>query len=152
MRNKFLQQEGLGFKLLLPIELHHELFRESSNFFQEVRLDKQNLVEQLTWTGAMLYDLCNARLNACRAEDAKEPLSLASMFADDVSRQDIVDALDQMHRPRDAFKLVYEVMLSHCSNFSEEQAQWQIPRLVLENVRQQQSDRVQAFHRGFRPA
>lgn len=152
LRNKFLQQHGIGFKMLLPLELHREVFRESSEFFQEVRLDKQNLVEQLTWTGAMLYDLCNARLNACKTDEAEGNLSLAEMFAEDVTRQDVVDALDQMHRPRDAFKLLYEVMLAHCSNFSEEQSQWRIPRLVLDNVRQQQADRVQAFHRGFRPA
>ena len=35
MNNKFLQQEGIGFKMLLPIELRHELFRESNAFFQE---------------------------------------------------------------------------------------------------------------------
>src|SRR5205814_8724591 len=52
--NKFLQQEGIGIKLLLPIELRHALFKESSAFFQEARLDKQSLVERLTWTGAML--------------------------------------------------------------------------------------------------
>lgn len=151
LHNKFLQQEGIGLKLLLPIELRHELFRESSVFFQEARLDKQSLVERLTWTGAMLYDLCNARLNAC-LEPNGERISLGDLFEKDVTRQDIIDALDQMHQPRDAFKLIYQCIQDHCSNVAEEQAQWKIPRLVLETTRRQQADRVQDFYRGVRPA
>ncbi len=153
MHNKFLQQEATGVKALLPVELRHEIFRESANFFQEARLDKQSLVERLAWTGPTLYDLCNARLEACRLPEAKEqPISLVDLFSDDVGRQDIVDALDQMHQPRDAFKLLYQCIQEHCSNVTEEQQEWRIPRLVLETVRRQQSDRVQQFYRGMRPA
>ncbi len=156
MRNKFLQQEGIGVKLLLPLELRGELIRESSNFFQEARLDKQSLVEQLSWTGAMLYDLCNARMKACLEASGQgeenSTLSLSDMFDEDVTREHVVDALDQMHQPRDAFKLIYECMHSHCSSFTEEQAKWRIPRLVLENARKQQAHRLQMFQRGFHPA
>jgi len=151
LSSKFLQMEGFGFKLLLPLELRHALFRESSAFFQEARLDKQNLIEQLGWTGATLYDLCTARLQACLEEGA-EPIALADLFAEDVSRQDIVDALDQMHQPRDAFKLLYRCIQEHCSNVTDEQPQWRIPQLILETVRRAQSDRVQQFTRGVRPA
>lgn len=150
LNNKFLQQTGVGAKLLLPIELRYELFRESTAFFQEARLDKQNLIERLAWTGAMLYDLCTARLTACRDDDTA--LSLTDLFESDVTRQDLVDALDQMHQPRDAFKLIYQCMQEHCSGVTEDQARWRIPRLILETVRKQQSDRVQAFYRGVRPA
>ncbi len=152
LNNKFLQQSGVGLKLLLPIELRYELFRESTAFFQEARLDKQNLIERLSWTGAMLYDLCTARLNACREEGAGEQITLTDLFESDVTRQDIVDALDQMHQPRDAFKLLYQAMQEHCAGVTEEQAAWRIPRLILETVKKQQSDRVQAFYRGVRPA
>lgn len=151
LNNKFLQQSGIGFKMLLPIELRHALFKESSSFFQEARLDKQNLVERLSWTGAMLYDLCDARLKACRPA-AAEPIGLLDLFAEDVTRQDLVDALDQMHQPRDAFKFLYACMVEHCSNVTAEQNEWKIPRLVLETVRKQQSDRVQQLYRGIRPA
>jgi hypothetical protein len=149
--NKFLQQEGFGLKMLLPVELRHALFKESSAFFQEARLDKQNLVERLTWTGSMLYDLCDARLRACRAEGA-EPIALLDLFAEDVTGRDLVDALDQMHQPRDAFKLLYRCLSEHCSNVTAEQGQWRVPRLVLEQVRKQESDRVQQLYRGIRPA
>jgi hypothetical protein len=149
--NKFLQQESVGIKMLLPIELRHALFKESSAFFQEARLDKQNLVERLSWTGAMLYDLCDARLKACH-DPAAGVISLLDLFAEDVTGKDLVDALDQMHQPRDAFKFLYACLAEHCSNVTAEQEQWKIPRLVLETVRKQQSDRVQQLYRGIRPA
>jgi len=149
--NKFLQQESFGLKMLLPVDLRHALFKESSAFFQEARLDKQNLVERLSWTGSMLYDLCDARLKACRDREA-EPISLLDLFAEDVTGRDVVDALDQMHQPRDAFKLLYRCLSEHCSNVTAEQGQWRVPRLVLEQVRKQEAERVQQLYRGIRPA
>jgi hypothetical protein len=151
LNNKFLQQDGIGVKMLLPIELRHALFKESSAFFQEARLDKQSLVERLAWTGSMLYELCDARLRACLAPDAPA-ISLLDLFAEDVTGRDLVDALDQMHQPRDAFKFLYACMSEHCSNVTVEQNQWRIPRLILETVRKQQSERVQQLYRGIRPA
>jgi len=156
--NKFLQQDGFGMKMLLPIELRHALNKESSQFFQEARLDKQNMVERLTWTGAMLYDLADSRLQACadprEAPEGAEPkpLRLLDLFADDVTRQDIVDALDQMHQPRDAFKFLYQCLTEHCSNVTADQEQWRVPRLVLETVRKGQAERVQQLYRGITPA
>jgi hypothetical protein len=151
LNNKFLQMERTGFKLLLPIELRHAIFRESSAFFQEARLDKSNMIERLQWTGSMLYDLCNARLQACLREGSST-ISLRDLFDDDVSRQDIVDALDQMRQPRDGFKLLYQCVQEHCSNVTEDQPAWRIPRLTLDQVRKQQAERVQQLWHGVRPA
>ncbi len=155
MSSKFLQMDGVGLKLLLPIELRHLLFRESSAFFQEARLDKQNLIENLSWTGATLYDLCTARMRACRVQDNR-PLSLGDLFDEDVRRQDVVDALEQMRQPRDAFKLIYQCIQEHCATVTEDQAEsdgaWRIPRLILETVRRRQADRVLQLTRGMRPA
>ena len=66
--NKFLKHPGLGLKLLLPIELERLLDRESRDFHQRARLDKQNLIRSLGWTGQSLYDMANARIAACAAE------------------------------------------------------------------------------------
>ncbi len=151
LNNKFLQQKRLGVKMLLPIELRYALFKETSSFFQEARLDKQSLVERLTWTGAMLYDLCNARLEACRSPDA-DPVTLLDLFAEDVTRQDLVDSLDQMHQPRDALKFLYRCLNEHCSNVTADQGAWRVPKLVLDSIRRQEVDRVQQLHRGIRPA
>lgn len=151
LNNKFLQIEGVAFKLLLPIELRHSLFRESAAFFQSARLDKQNLIERLSWTGATLYDICNARVQACRKPGA-EPVSLVDIFDADVTRQDLIDALDQMRQPRDAFKFLYQCVQEHCSRVTQEQAAYRIPKIVLDMVRKQQSERVQQLGRGLRPA
>jgi len=151
LSNTFLQHSGFGVKLLLPIELRHELFRESTAFFQEARLDKQSMVERLSWTGAVLYDLCTARVNACRDQGAA-PLPLIELFEDDVTRQDLVDALEQMHQPRDAFKFLYQCIQEHCAGVTEDQTKWRIPRIILEMVKRQQCERVQMLYRGVRPA
>jgi len=149
--NKFLQLDGVSVKMLLPIELRFALFREPQAFFQKARLDKQNLVERLTWSGAMLYDLCDARLQACLAPNA-QPTTLLDLFAEDVTRQDLVDALNEMHQPRDAFKFLYRCMTEHCSNVTKDQNEMRIPRLVVEHTRKLESDRVQELYRGIRPA
>lgn len=149
LNNKLLQQEGVGIKLLLPIELRHLLFKESGAFFQEARLDKQNLIERLAWTGPMLYDLCDARLSACR-RDGADPITLLDLFAEDVTRQDLNEALGSMQQPRDAFKLLYQCLTEHCASASG--PVWRIPRPILEMVRKQQVDRVQQLYRGIRPA
>jgi hypothetical protein len=151
MNNKFLQQDHFGIKMLLPLDLKHELFRESAEFFREARLDKQNLIERLTWSGAMLYDICTARLNACRGDET-EPMSLRDLFDESVSHQDLVDALDQMQQPRDAFKLMYQVIQEHCASVPEETPTWKIPKLTLDAVRKHQVERLGTMLRGQRPA
>ena len=45
--NKFLKHPGLGFKLLLPIELWRFVEREEREFYQRSRLDKQNMIPSL---------------------------------------------------------------------------------------------------------
>jgi hypothetical protein len=151
LSNKFLQQEGVGVKLLLPMDLQHALLRESNAFFQEARLDKQHMVENLAWTGAMLHDLCETRLNTCRVHDAGH-LPLIDLFAEDVTRQDLIDAFDKVRQPRDAFKLLYRCMNEHCAGFTRSQSEWRIPRATLTNVLKTEVARVQQVLRGIRPA
>jgi hypothetical protein len=150
LNNKFLQQEGLGCKLLLPMELRHAVFRESSTFFQEARLDKQSLIEHLSWTGATLYDLCESRINACANAGTTAP-KLIDLFAEDVTRQDVVDSLDRLHQPRDAFKLIYRCMTEHCAAVTRGDGNWKIPRHILNAVVKQEAERVQQLFRGIRP-
>lgn len=151
LNNKFLQMDGVGVKLLLPVELRYALLRESTAFFQGARLDKQSLVERLSWSGTTLYDLCNARLQACLVSGAA-PITLRELFEDDVSRHEIAEALDQMRRPRDAFKLLYRCVQEHCSSVSDEDPKWKIPRALLETVKKREQERVDQLARGVRPA
>lgn len=149
--NKFLQQDGVGLKLLLPIELGHLLRREGADFYQRARLDKQHLIEQFTWSGAMLYDLCSQRLEACAAP-GEDVIGLGDLFEEDVAKQDVIDALDQMQQPRDAFKFLYQVVNEHCSTVPQDQPAWRIPRLTLHQVRKLQSKRLHELQRGVTPA
>lgn len=149
--NKFLKQEGIGIKLLLPIELSYLLNKEGPAFFQEARLDKQNMIEKLSWSGATLYDLCSARLNACASAAGSDPLTLTSLFEDSVTRQTLIDALDQMHQPRDAFKFLYGVVQEHCRLLADDAADFRINQLTLDTVRRTQSQRVQELYRGLTP-
>jgi hypothetical protein len=153
--NKFLQQQSIAVKLLLPLELRYQLQRESGEFFQEARLDKQHMIDRLTWSGATLYDLCSNRLRACRKPPQNEtevrPIQLTDLFEEDVNRQMLIDALEQMHQPRDAFKFLYAVVQEHCRMVSADEASYRIPRLTLETVRRAQAQRVQELHRGLTP-
>ena len=149
--SKFLQQDRIGVKLLLPLDLKHLAGRESGSFFREARLDKQNLVERLAWSGATLYDLCTARVNACLAPGA-EPVSLMGMFEETVRQQDVVDALDQLQQPRDAFKFLYQLIQEHCSSVPEESPQYRIPRALFDAVRKRQVERMQEMLKGVRMA
>jgi hypothetical protein len=149
--SKFLQQEGVGIKLLLPIELRYLVQKEDAAFFEEARLDKQNLVDNLAWSGATLYDLCCDRLRAChKDEDAK--IALTDLFDEDVGRAMLVEGLGQMRQPRDAFKLLYSVIREHCHNVPDEEAVYRIPRHTLEIVRREQAQRIMELRQGLGPA
>ena len=148
LRNKILQMPGVGLKFLLPLELREFLSRESADFFREARLDKQNLVEKLSWSGATLFDLCNARLNACAIAEASP--NLMDFFHPDVDRREVVDALDQMQQPRDAFKFLYGLVQEHCSNLVEADEDPGIARPTLDLVRKRHVERREEVLRGLR--
>lgn len=150
LSNKFLQQEGLGVKLLLPMELKHAVFRESSAFFQGARLDKQSFIEQLAWTGPTLYDLCETRIRAC-SELPETPPALLDFFEPDVTKNELMDSLERLHQPRDAFKFIYRCMTEHCASVTRSEPRWKIPRHIMQNVLKSESDRLAQMNRGIRP-
>ncbi len=164
--NMFLQQKGVGVKLLLPLELRQLIHRESPAFFEEARLDKQHLVDRLTWSGSTLYDLCTSRLHACQVQSVTETapassdspadpdklIQLMDLFQPDVSRDAVIDSLDQMQQPRDAFKFLYNLIQEHCRLSPEDDPSFKIARITLDNVRRAQAQRVQDLHRGLSPA
>ena len=152
--HKILQQDGLGIKMLLPIELGYELRKQDADFFMGARLDKGNLIERLEWTGVNLFDICNHRVEAVCQEpdDEGKPTALKDLFEESVSVQDLVDALDQMKQPRDAFKFLYEIIIQHCKGSTDADPVFLIPKLTLEQVRRHQAQRVQDLARGYSAA
>ncbi len=123
--NKFLKHPGLGVKLLLPIELSWFLSREDKTFYERSRLDKQNLIPSLEWTGESLYDVANDRLNACRMEGA-EPITLRAFFDPAVSDADLIASFARMRVPRHMFKFMHRLLVEHCASFSDTNPHWMI--------------------------
>jgi len=148
MNNKFLQQEGVGIKMLLPIELSHMLASEDMEFKRKARLDKQNVVNPLKWTGTTLYDLCSWRFKNCQKSESGATISLEHIFDESVGSNYLIDALDQMHQPRDAFKFLYAVVLEHCRNTPDSSEDYQISRATLDYARREHSQRVVDLYRG----
>lgn len=153
LSNRFLQMEAVAFKLLLPIELRHALMRESSAFFQDARLDKQSTIEQLSWTGVALFDLCNQRLNACRPPGI-ESITLSDLFGADVTREHLLDALEQMRQPRDAFKMLYQCIHEHVMRTVEDPgdpATHRISKATLDESRRHHAERLRHLALGVSP-
>jgi hypothetical protein len=128
--NKFLKQPGLGLKLLLPIELSQYVQNEGHDFFQRARLDKQNMIPSLEWTGASLYDLANARVAACAKEGASPKLQ--EMFDPSISSQRLIDAFAMLRVPRHLFKFLYRLLVAHCQSFVDSDPSWQISPATFE--------------------
>ena len=149
MNNKFLQQERIGVKMLLPIEVSQMLAAEDVEFRRQARLDKQNVINPLKWTGTTLYDLCSWRFKNCQRSDNASAAPLEALFTDDIDSADLIEALDQMHQPRDAFKFLYAVVLEHCRNTPGDSEDYKISRSTLDYVRREQSQRVVDLYRGM---
>jgi hypothetical protein len=122
--NKFLKHPGIGFKLLLPIELEHHIEREDRDFYQRARLDKQNMIPSLEWTGEALYDLACARIQACALPD-RSP-TLTELFEPAVSERRLMDAFRTLRVPRHLFKFMYRLLVAHCNAFTDQQPSWKI--------------------------
>jgi hypothetical protein len=128
--NKFLKQPGMGIKLLLPRELADHLHREDRDFYQRARLDKQNMIPSLEWTGEALYDLANARIRSCGA-DGQQP-TLRSLLDDSITDQRLIDAFRALRVPRHLFKFLYRLLVAHCNAHTDDKPAWQIPRETFE--------------------
>lgn len=130
--NKFLKHPGIGFKLLLPAELTYFIDREDRQFHQRARLDKQNLIRSLEWTGQSLYDLANARLKAC-ATPGHSP-GLPDLLDPAIDHNRLVNALRSLRVPRHLFKFLYRLLVTHTNAHSEENPVWRISGETFETV------------------
>ena len=122
--NKFLKHPGIGLKLLLPIELAHHIEREDRDFYQRSRLDKQNMIPSLEWTGEALYDVATMRLKACAMADHSP--SLPQLFEPSVNDRRLMDAFRTLRVPRHLFKFMYRLFVAHCNAHTDEQPSWKI--------------------------
>ncbi len=145
--NKFLKHPGLGIKLLLPIELERLVDREDRDFHQRARLDKQNMIRSLAWTGQSLYDMAIARIRACAIEGSTP--SLATLFDQSVDQRRLIDAFAGLRVPRHLFKFMYRLFTAHCNSHSDENPVWQISSGTFESVLALYQRDQEAFDRGL---
>lgn len=147
--NKFLKQPGLGFKLLLPIELATFVEKENRDFYQRARLDKQNMVPSLEWTGQSLYDLANARLAACG--DSRNAPKLRDLFEPSISDSRLVDAFASLRVPRHLFKFLHRLLVAHCQQHVDTAPVWQVSSGTFETQLALYRRDQQAVDRGLGP-
>lgn len=130
--NKLLKHPGVGFKLMLPQELHRDVERETREFHERARLDKQNVIPAFQWTGESLYDLARARMLACGAEGrSPEPRDL---FDQDVSYERMLSAFQSLRVPRHLFRFLYRVLVDHCNRHTDAQPVYLIKAETFEAV------------------
>jgi hypothetical protein len=147
--NKFLKSPGLGFKLLLPDELYRFIEREDEQFNQRARLDKQNLVPSLEWTGETLYDIASQRVKA--ASTGSPPATLAQLFDPAVDQRRLIDGLRTLRVPRHLFKFLHRLLVAHCHSHTSEQPVWTIPLEQFERELAVFRRDQDAFDRGLAP-
>lgn len=147
--NKFLKSPGMGFKLLLPIELYRFIEREDEQFNQRARLDKQNLVPSLEWSGETLYDIASQRVNAASA--GTPPATLAQLFEPSVDQRRLLDGLRSVRVPRHLFKFLYRLLVAHCHAHTNEQPVYTIPLERFDTVLAVYRRDQEAFDRGLAP-
>lgn len=130
--NKFLKHPGMGIKLMAPVELRDFIERESSEFHQRARLDKQNMVRAFQWTPQSLLDVANARIAACADGAAKAP-SLRDFFDPAISDQRLQDSLRMLRAPRHLFKFIYRLLVAHCNSHTDQAPAWKISSQTFES-------------------
>ena len=148
--NKFLKSPGLGFKLLLPEELYRFIERENEQFNQRARLDKQNLVPALAWSGETLYDIASMRVKS--ASVGSPPATLGALFDDSVDERRLIDGLRSLRVPRQLFKFLYRLLVAHCHAHTAEKPVYQIPIERFETTLAVFRRDQDAFDRGLAPS
>ena len=130
--NKLLKHPGMGFKIFLPQELHRDVERETREFHERARLDKQNVIPAFQWTGEALYDLARARMLACAGDgETPEPKDL---FEDDVNYDRLLSAFQSLRVPRHLFRLLYRVLVDHCNRHTDAHPEFKISRETFESA------------------
>lgn len=144
--NKLLKHPGIGFKLLLPVEVSFFFLRANKDFFERSRLDKQNLIRSLQWTGESLYDVANDRLRACTS--GQDKLRLRDLFDESVSDAELISTLERLRVPRHMFKFLHRLLVEHCHRYTDDNPRWKIARETLQSTLALYLRDLQDFDRG----
>jgi hypothetical protein len=148
--NKFLKHPGIGFKLLLPAEVVYYLKREEKEFYDRSRLDKQNLVLSLEWTGESLYDVANDRVRGC-VKSSGEPVTVRDFFDPSIDETELIATFARLRVPRHLFRFLYRVVVEHCNRYTDANPSWKISRETLQSTLALYLRDLDALDRGMGP-
>jgi len=124
--NKFLKHPGFAFKLLLPAAVSTFLNRQEREFYERSRLDKQNLIPSLNWSGQALYDIANDRIKACSKTGQGTKAGIRDLFDPAISDGELIGIFERLRAPRHQFKFLYRLLVDHCGKYTEDQPVWKI--------------------------
>ncbi len=147
--NKFLKHPGIGFKMLLPRDVVFFLGREEKEFYERSRLDKQNLIKSLEWTGESLYDMATNRIRACLDEGADQTISIRNFFAEDVTEQELINKFGKLRVPRHLFRFLYRLLTDHCNTSTQDSPNWKVSHETLEKCMDAYQRELEAMDRGL---
>jgi hypothetical protein len=149
--HKFLRHPGIGFKLLLPIELAYYLEKEDKEFYDRARPDKLNLIKPLRWTGASLYDLAGDRLRACAIEPSTngDGPRLRQFVDQAIADDSLKDALGNLRTPRQLCKFLHRLIEEHCHRHTEDAPRWAIDPDTFRATYAAHMRELDAFDRGY---
>lgn len=127
---KLLKHPRFGVKLLLPGEMYPFLHREGPEFQQRARLDKQNYIPALEWSGQSLYDVANERIRAF-AEPGKPAPLLVDFMEEDVTDRELIELCGRLRIPRHLFKFLYQLLAAHCQTHVGDKPVWRVSKETL---------------------
>lgn len=130
--NKLLKHDNLGIKMLLPSELQYFIDRETREFHERARLDKQNVVPSFDWTGEALYDLLGSRMKACATTG--QPSTPKDLFDSSIPESRLISAFQSLRTPRNLFRFMYRLISEHCKRYRSETPQFQISAELFETT------------------
>lgn len=149
--HKFLRHQGIGLKLLLPIELAYYLEKEGKEFYDRARPDKLNMIKPLRWSGPSLYDLAGDRLRACALDPSAngEGPRLRQLVDAAISDDSLKDSLGNLRTPRQLFKFLHRLIEEHCHRHTEDNPKWSIDPDTFRTTYAAYMRDLDAFDRGY---
>ena len=135
--------------MLLPRDVVLFLDREEKEFYERSRLDKQNLIKSLEWTGESLYDMATNRIRACLDEGTDASISIRDFFEDGVTEEDLIGKFGTLRVPRHLFRFIYRLLTDHCNQATEDNPDWKISRDTLDKSIAEYQRELEAMDRGL---
>jgi hypothetical protein len=123
------------------------LKREEKEFYERSRLDKQNLIPSLEWTGESLFDVANDRIRACVKSSDKAP-SICDLFDESYTQGELIGIFARLRVPRQLFKFLHRLIVDHCNRYTDEAPRWRISRDTVQATLALYLRDIQAFDQG----